>query len=237
MDSYDIPYNKSFNEIDESGLKISVDKFENLKSKYILQKIFLNLQKRNTLEIIRYNKKIKHKLNITINDYKKIEIEIIPVKNSSGKFININKGDEKYFHIYFDNDKNEEIKRNYLNGKEKVTKINIIIDYEVKSFYRLFFKCSIIEIITFKNFHRNNITNMDSMFLDCSSLKEIYLFNFNTNNVTNMSAMFDQCSSLKELNLYKFSTKNVTNMSYMFHKCSSLKKLNISNFDNIFIYI
>ena len=91
MDCHDKTFNKSSNEIDESGLKKSVDKFKIIKSKYILQKIFLNLQKRNTLEIIRYNKKIKHKLNITINDYKKIEIEIISVKNSSGKFININK--------------------------------------------------------------------------------------------------------------------------------------------------
>ena len=112
MDYYDKTYDKSSNEIDESGLKKSEEKFENIKSKYILQKIFSNLLKNKTLEMIKYNKKIKDSLNITINDYKEVEIEIIPIKNSSGKFININKEDEKYFHIYFDNNKNEENKRN-----------------------------------------------------------------------------------------------------------------------------
>ena len=61
-----------------------------------------------------------HRINISIKDYKKcseliyssIEIEIKPVKNKYGKFINIDEGNEKYYHIYFNNNK-EEIKRNY----------------------------------------------------------------------------------------------------------------------------
>ena len=40
-------------------------------------------------------------------------------KNIYGKFININKIDEKYYHIYFYNNK-DEIKRTYLVRDDKV---------------------------------------------------------------------------------------------------------------------
>ena len=102
--------------------------------------------------------------------------------NEYGKFININEEDEKYYHIYF-NDNKEEIKRNKINKEDKVRKIKIIIDSEIKSFYYLFYWCKCIESINFKKFFRKNITNMNSMFYGCSSLKELNLNNFNTNNV------------------------------------------------------
>ena len=72
-----------------------------------------------------------------------------------------------------------------------MTKIKIIIDYQVKSFKELFSRCECIESINFKKFYRNNnITNMSYMFFGCSSLKELNLTNFNTNNVTDMCGMF-----------------------------------------------
>ena len=84
----------------------------NIKSYYIIQKVFNNMKKNKPLEIIKYNKKLQNKLNISINDYKKffeqftpIEIEIKPVKNKYGQFINIINNKKKYFHIYFDNKK------------------------------------------------------------------------------------------------------------------------------------
>ena len=65
-----------------------------IKSKYILRKIFDNLKENKLLEIIRYNKAMKKNLNKVIKDYIKeysiIEIEIIPLKNKYGNFININ---------------------------------------------------------------------------------------------------------------------------------------------------
>ena len=70
--------------------------------------------KKKSLEIIRYNNNIKNRLNISIKDYidcLSIEIEIKTVNNKYGKFININNENEKYFHIYF-NDNKEELKRN-----------------------------------------------------------------------------------------------------------------------------
>ena len=213
----------------------SKDLFENLKSDYFLKKIFNNILKKKTLDIIKYNKNIKERINVNIKDYKEyselllylsIEIEIKLVKDGYGKFIDINEENTIYYHIYFDDNK-EEIKRNYLNENEKIKIIKIIIDYQVKSFEGLFYCCKCIESINFQKFYRNNITNMSGMFYGCSSLKELNLSNFNTNNVTNMNYLFALCSSLKELNLSNFNTNNVTNMKGMLARCSSLKELNL----------
>ena len=197
---------------------------ENIKSKYILSKIYNNMSKKKKLLIVRYNKKIQNRLNLSIKDYKKyseIEIEIITAKGKYGRFINIDENDKLYYHIYF-NDNKEEIKNKYKIDYEgdKVTKIKIIIDYQVKSFRELFCECRCIESINFKNFCRNNITNMSYMFYGCWSLKELNLINFNTSNVIDMSFMFCKCLTLKELNLTNFNTNNVKNMLSMFYGCS-----------------
>ena len=120
------------------------DIFKNVKSGYILQLLFGNLGRKKLLDLIKYNKYIKGRINININDYRKyselyssIGIEIIPKINEYGKFININEEDEKYYHIYF-NDNKEETKRNYIKRDEEVRKIKIIIESEIKSFYHLF---------------------------------------------------------------------------------------------------
>ena len=129
------------------------NKFKNIKSNYILQKIFNNLETKRRLNIIRLNKNMKKKLDINLNDYKeylKIEIDLKIINNNNQKFINIQKEDEKYYHIYFDN-KKEEIKRNYLNKGDKVKKIKIIMENKIKSFERLFDFCGCIESIYFKN--------------------------------------------------------------------------------------
>ena len=55
---------------------------------------------------------------------------------------------------------------------------------------KLFAYCKCLEIINFKKFKRNNITNMNQMLLLCTSLKAIKLSNFNTENVTTMEEMF-----------------------------------------------
>ena len=100
------------------------------------------MTKKKKLEIVKYNKRIQNRINLSVNDYKEygeIEIEIIPKKGEYGKFININENDELYYHIYF-NDNKEEIKNKYeIKEEDKVTKIKIIIDYQVKSFYNLLY--------------------------------------------------------------------------------------------------
>ena len=219
---------------DISGIN-SIANIQKIKSKYILKKIFNNLHKSKSFTIIKYNKKVQNKLDISVNDYKiyynEIEIEIVPAKNKFENFINIqNKKEEIYFHIYF-NDSKEEIKRNYLKENEEVKKIRILIDYNIYSFKGLFSGCRCLESINFKRFYRNNINDMSEMFEGCSSLKNVNLSKFKTENTINMNNMFSRCSSLKELNLSDFNTSKVINMSGMFSGCSSLKKLNISNFD------
>ena len=94
---------------------------ESLKSDYFLQKLYDIMSKKKKLEIVKYNKKIQNRLNLSLNDYKEyreIEIEIIPNKGGYGKFINIKENDKLYYHIYF-NDNKEEIKIN-IKLKKKI---------------------------------------------------------------------------------------------------------------------
>ena len=223
----------------EESNKIKIKAYLKLvKSKFILKQIFKNLKRNKILQITKYNKNMQKKIDLTFNDFKEypkkysnIEIEIIPIENKYGKYINIiNKSDEAYFNIFFNNDK-KSIKSNTLNKLDKVKKITIKIKYQVSSFKELFKDCECIESITFKKFYRNNITDMSYMFSGCISLKELNLDNFNTEHVIDMNHMFDNCLLLQELNLSKFRTRNVTNMSLMFYKCTSLNKLNVDNFD------
>ena len=121
------------------------------------------------------------------------------MKGEYGEFININEEDKKYFHIYFNDNKKKEIENTSLYEDDNVSKISIIIDYQIKSFSELFCNCECIKSIKFKKFYRNNVNDMSGMFRGCSSLKELNLNNFNTNNVTDMSYMFYGC--LDELKL------------------------------------
>ena len=119
-----------------------------IRSKYILKQIFDNLKQNKLLEVIRYNKKLQNELNKKrkdyIKEYSKIEIEVTPIENKYCKFINITDRYKPYFHIYFNDNYNEEIKRNYLNENENVENIEIIIDYQIKSFEGLFEDCECI---------------------------------------------------------------------------------------------
>ena len=85
-----------------------------IKSNFILKILFENLKLNRVLKIIIHNKHIQNRLNKGIIDYKnyfQIEIEIIPVNNTEGKFINFNNFKKTDFHIYFNND-TKELKRN-----------------------------------------------------------------------------------------------------------------------------
>ena len=228
---------KTEKHIKKTNLISSKNKLINIKSNYIIRKLFDFMNERMSLEIIKYNINLQKRMNININNYKdyseifsSIELEIIPLQNKCGKFLNINEEDKIYFHIYFNNNK-EEIKKTELIEEDKISKINIIIDYQIISFYELFYNCECIESIKFKKFYRNNIIYMGGMFSECSSLKQLNLSSFKTNNVTDMNSMFSGCSLLKELNLTNFNTTNVTNMSDMFLGCSSLEEINLSNFN------
>ena len=72
----------SSNELSQ-GRTESKDIFKNLKNDYFLQNVFNNLLKKKSLDIIKYNKNIKERINISTKDYKEyseiyslIELEI-----------------------------------------------------------------------------------------------------------------------------------------------------------------
>ena len=141
------------NKLENNKLK---NYLENLKSDYFLQLIFSYFEMDKSLKIVKINKQIQRRLNLSIKDYKEfsetspIEIEIIPNKKRISKFINIIDNID-YYHIYFDNDKTE-IKINSLKEDEKVSKIKVVLDYQIKSFEGLFYFCKDIKSINFKKF-------------------------------------------------------------------------------------
>ena len=214
----------------------------NIKSNYFLKKLFQNLTQKKLLKIIKYNKNLQKLLDIGLSDfriyYEEIEIEIILLNEQKNekkvKFINLPKEFESHYRVYFNNDKDDK-KRNYLTKDDKVEKIKIVLDNEIKSFQGLFKECEKLEKITFAKFNRKDIINMSFMFCGCLLLKEINFKNFITDNVINMNYMFAGCTSLTILNLSNFNTKNVTNLFSMFQSCSALKEINFSNFntDNV----
>ena len=123
MNSKDII--KTEKQIEKLNIIKSKNKFINIKSDYFIQKVFGIIQKRISLEIIKYNINIQKRLNININNYKEfselyssIELEIIPIQNKYGPFIRIEEEDKKYFHIYF-NDNKEEMEKTELNKDDK----------------------------------------------------------------------------------------------------------------------
>ena len=91
-----------------NSINISINEptkaLNNLKSNFILKRIISLMKINKSLNIMRYNKKLQKRLNISINDYKecsKIEIELKPSDEIFGKFINIPDKEKEYYHIYF----------------------------------------------------------------------------------------------------------------------------------------
>ena len=106
--------------VEEQGqtkLIVANNQLKKVKSDYFIQKFFEYMPKRKSLETVRYNKSIQKRINININHYKayceeysSIELDIIPKKGEYGEFININKEDKEYFHIYFNDNKKKKLK-------------------------------------------------------------------------------------------------------------------------------
>ena len=202
-----------------------------IKSKYIIKRIFDNIQQKKYLNLIKYNKKIQKILDASIRDYKnylQIEIELKPKRfyRNEDKFVNLD--DKSYVNIYFNNHKRRN-KTFYLEVRSIKT-IKIVIDYEIKTLKGLFKNCEYIKEINFIKFNRKDISDISEMFYGCKNLDNLNLLNFKTDRVTNMSYLFYGCSSLKSLNLSNFNTSNVINIQNMFEDCSNLEKLNLCNF-------
>jgi len=67
---------KNFNLLNNEKIELNKikikDIFKNIKSKYILKKIFDNLSKKKSLYIIKYNQNIQNKINIILMILKNI---------------------------------------------------------------------------------------------------------------------------------------------------------------------
>ena len=223
----------------------------NIKSIFILKKIFDNVLIKKKLNIIKYNKKIQEKLNIYLKNYRGycticVDIEMCKQEKLDNileglyNFIkNLNSNFNFWYEIITENNittKNSllTITKNKiaeLIGSTSSFRLNIILGPNSNSLDGLFENCSFIKEIKFEKFINDKIRDMKFMFYKCSNLNKLNLSSFNTKNVTNMSYMFSGCSSLVSLNLSSFNTKNVKNMKYMFSGCSSLVSLNLSSFN------
>jgi len=206
-----------------------------IRSKYIIKAIASNLNTRLYLDLFKYNKKLKKKLEITKKDFKiynQIEIDIIPIeleKERKNTIVNYFFDEKAYYHLFLDD---KELKRrNYFKKKDNAKKIKVIIDMEIKSLKRLFDGCRYIKEINFVKFNRKNILDMSYMFRDCENLININLNNFKTCNVVRMNHMFANSFFLNQLNVSSFDTSHVETMEFMFYSCCRLQKLDLSNFN------
>ena len=103
-----VPENKNYKNINTNQKPVLIPKrnslIDNIKCDYILRFIFDILTEKKNLKIVRRNKSLQEKLNITINDYKKyknrIEMILIPIpaeelKNEKNIFINYNEKEKE----------------------------------------------------------------------------------------------------------------------------------------------
>ena len=88
-----------------------------IKSNYILKYIFKTICQNKTLSLIKHNKKLQKRLQISLSDYKsffQIELEITPIliDNSEKQvFIKIYDFNKEFFHIFFNDDFTKRIKK------------------------------------------------------------------------------------------------------------------------------
>ena len=239
---------------------------DNIKSNYILRIIIKNhLNRKSYLSLFKKSNKYKKKLEINLKDYEtyfyitKIELFPIPYQELElGKKYYFMKTKEniEFYNIYFTDNGANRITRKYITKDDKVNKINIEFNENIKAINGLFYDCNILKEIKFTKFNRNDFTDLSNMFygcerlssLDitklktpyvtdmkwmfalCKSLTELNIINFDTSNVNDMTSLFSGCIHLQKLN-YNFNTKKVESMRGMFFRCMSMKKINISKFD------
>ena len=208
--------------------------FNDIHSNYILKIIFHYLDKKTYCQIIRYNKNLQSKLNISIIDYKllykeysKIELEIIPTQKffSIDDIIKMNHNKD-FYHINYNYESDKKNKK-----KRFLKSIKIVIDTEFESLKGLFKDCHGIYKFKLLKYKRIDVTDMSEMFSGCYNMVEVNLPNIKVFNVIDLSYMFAGCKSLEKLDVSNFDTKNVEDMSHMFEDCEKLLELDISNFN------
>ena len=126
-------------------------------------------------------------------------------------------------------------------------------NYQIIDATKMFYNCSSLTSVSFKNIYKTNginisyifyncykltyihfssemkVNDMNNMFYNCSSLEFIDLSNFHSVNEVNVSFLFYNCHNLvsfKETN----TIFSINDMSYMFYNCSKIDSFNLNNF-------
>ena len=133
------------------------------------------------MKIIKYNKNLQNKLDLSIQDYRdygQIEIDLIPIPDykTESKFINLNKEENSYIHadISYNDDIKTENRVTLPESEKEIQKIKIKLEYEIKAFKGLFKGCECIKEIKIIKFRRKDILDMSEMFSDCINLINIF---------------------------------------------------------------
>ena len=140
-------------------MKDKKDTLQKISSKYILIKIFNILKEERLLNLINYNKKLQKIMKLKKKDYEneyfKIKLELFPIENIYGKFINY----LSHTKIYF-NDMVNEIKNKFITKDNEVHIIRIIINRNKKFLSNLFYGCKCIKKLKITKFNREDIETL-----------------------------------------------------------------------------
>jgi len=226
-----------------------------IKSSYNLKELFSFVGEKIELQLLKYNKFLQKRLDLTLKDYETFKNIIINLKFDV-EYVNKLRNEYKELKKKIDNKNydNEDQKKKLnseLNNKEHELKKNRFMGLPFFNLYKEFIKIYYIrdqdkseeaENSAFYNFFEDkpipdikicidkngNITDCFSMFANCETIKEIEFVKFYTKDVTSMRHMFYLCSHLRHLDLSNFDTSNVTTMFGLCKKCYSLESFKIS---------
>lgn len=102
---------------------------------------------------------------------------------------------------------------------------------EIINIQSMFKGCTNLKYVKFSNkTSLAGVSLFSNLFYNCSSLKNIDFRDINTSGATKMNFMFAGCSQLDSLDLSSFTndSDNLTTVASMFNGCSSLRYLDIS---------
>ena len=221
--------------------KISPSIFHKIKSKYICQKIFNNLNEKVRFNIPRYNKKIQQLLNFKFNNYVEfyriyniIDIKVIFNKdncenNNFNQDITNLFTNQRYKIIDISNEKDNNKKnnqnvKNYLYYDKDSNTRNLIMQIK---------KNKTTLKLTIKGFfiNKNNWSQFNNIISSLNKYGNMKLKVISKWGFTICREMIKNLINCTEIDLSKFNTINVTDMSYMIYGCSSLNKLNLNYFN------
>ena len=118
---------------------------------------------------------------------------------------------------------------------EGQTSLNEVLSIDTRnmtSAYNLFYNCTNLTYVNFRNSDFSKMTTIERMFTYCSNLVEIDGLNeLDVSNVDNMGGIFSDCSKIQKLDVRDWDVSKVTNFGAVFRRCSLLTKLDVSRWN------